>query len=258
MDQVLFFGNYEGKEFRRMMNPFNTSRQLFRFVPTLCAAILIWILLPSHLRAEYVIETESTLSWLALGDSSAKFSVEDQNFSTNVQGRQQELAIWQDRNSHSHLFSGLHLQRLEYSASAVDASGNRYQPEYQSLNLFYSLGIDWEFANFLHLQPFVAYGLGIGNFQISHTATDGTQRSFPEKEGITDIGIYGVNLILEVSGKLWLGVAQNYFVESRTFKYEYLGKTSLEPQNSTTFLIVWNWERVPLEAIDPRASFFDF
>ena len=49
---------------------------------------------------------------------------------------------------------------------------------------------------FLHLQLFIAYGLGLENLQISHTARDGNQRFFPEKEGITDIGIYGVNLII--------------------------------------------------------------
>jgi hypothetical protein len=173
-------------------------------------------------------------------------------------GQHEELSLWQDRNSHSHLFSGLHLLQLDYSTNEVGSSGNRYQPAYQALHLYYSLGIDWTFANFFHLQPFLAYGLGYGNFQLSHTASDGTQRTFPKKEGITDIGIYGVNLILEVSGKFWLGMAQNYFLESRTFNYENLGQTRFEPAASTTFMLVWNWERVPITPIDPRASFFDF
>ena len=35
----------------------------------------------------------------------------------------------------------------------------------------------------------------------------------------------------------YLEVAQNYFVESRTFKSEYLGKTNLEPKKSMIFLL---------------------
>ena len=35
----------------------------------------------------------------------------------------------------------------------------------------------------------------------------------------------------------YLEVAQNYFVESRTFKPEYLGKTNLEPKKSMIFLL---------------------
>ena len=206
-----------------MKNPFNRLVSKFWLETIVCLTLLL-IPPATAVWADYVIETESTLSWVALGKSQATFSAEGEGFSTNE----------------------------------VGSSGNRYQPAYQALHLYYSLGIDWTFANFFHLQPFLAYGLGYGNFQLSHTASDGTQRTFPKKEGITDIGIYGVNLILEVSGKFWLGMAQNYFLESRTFNYENLGQTRLEPAASTAFMLVWNWERVPITPIDPRASFFNF
>ena len=51
------------------MNVFNTLRQLLQRCSAFACHFQIWILLPSHLQAEYVIETEST-GWLALGASS--------------------------------------------------------------------------------------------------------------------------------------------------------------------------------------------
>ena len=69
--------------------------------------------------------------------------------------------------------------------------------------------------------------------------------------------MYGINLILEITGKIWLGYAMNYFVESQTIKYD-SGDAIIEPQSSQTLLLVWNWERVPVKAVDPKASFFGF
>jgi hypothetical protein len=37
--------------------------------------------------------------------------------------------------------------------------------------------------------------------------------AYEEKSETADMGIIGVNLILELTGKLWLGYAFNYFIK---------------------------------------------
>ena len=71
------------------------------------------------------------------------------------------------------------------------------------------------------------------------------------------MSMWGVNLILELTGKVWLGYAMNFFVESQPVKFD-TGDAIIEPQSSQTLLLVWNWDRVPIKAIDPKASFFSF
>ena len=56
----------------------------------------------------------------------------------------------------------------------------------------------------------------------------------------------------------YLEVAQNYFVESRTFKSEYLGKTNLESKKSMFFFLGRNSKWFHLKPIDTWASFFNF
>ena len=69
--------------------------------------------------------------------------------------------------------------------------------------------------------------------------------------------MYGVNLILELTGKVWLGYAMNYYVESQPIKFD-SGDAAIEPQSSQALLLVWNWEPAPIKTIDPKASFFGF
>ena len=103
----------------------------------------------------------------------------------------------------------------------------------------------------------LAYGGGLSSHSATHTASDGTQTPYKKQSQTSDIGIYGVNLILELTGKLWLGYALNYFVESQTIKFD-SGDATLEPESSQTLMLVWNWERTPIKSIDPKASFFGF
>ena len=69
--------------------------------------------------------------------------------------------------------------------------------------------------------------------------------------------MYGVNLIFELTGKIWLGYGINYFADSQPIEFD-VGDASIETQSSQALLLVWNWERVPIETIDPNASFFGF
>ena len=71
------------------------------------------------------------------------------------------------------------------------------------------------------------------------------------------MSMWGVNLILELTGKVWLGYAMNYFVESQPIKFD-TGDATIEPQSSQTLLLVWSWERVPVKARDPSKNIFGF
>ena len=44
--------------------------------------------------------------------------------------------------------------------------------------------------------------------------------------------MYGVNLILELTGKLWLGYGMNFFVESQSIKFD-SGDATIEPVSYT-------------------------
>ncbi|MDG2199203.1 MAG: hypothetical protein P8O70_20405 [SAR324 cluster bacterium] len=80
-----------------------------------------------------------------------------------------------------------------------------YDSEYRSLSLLYSFGYDWLIADFLHIQPHAAYGLGQSSFRLADTAKDVTQRAFFKKTGLTDIGAYGANILLEIFKRFWIG-----------------------------------------------------
>ena len=202
-------------------------------------------------------EDDKRMSWLASGDATASYSIENLGLSVTLDGTHQEIAFYQDRSPFSNLFTGWHFIIQEYSGEGTDNVGELHKIEYKNQSVFFSLGYDWYLAEFVHLQPYLAYGFGASTYSTSVTDAVDKVTPYGENTNMTDIGSYGVNLILELTGKLWLGFAQNYFVESQSVKFD-SGDATLEPQSSQTLMLVWNWERVPIKSIDPKASFFGF
>ena len=129
--------------------------------------------------------------------------------------------------------------------------------EYSNQSILFSPGFDWYLAEFAHLQPFIAYGWGTSTYSATDHGGYETITPFTETTKSSDIGMYGVNLILELTGKLWQGYGMNYFVESQSIEFD-VGDASIEPQSSQALLLVWNWEPAPIKTIDPKASFFGF
>jgi hypothetical protein len=80
------------------------------------------------------------------------------------------------------LFSALHLINQEFSIMGGQSNKQTYDSEYRSLSLLYSFGYDWLIADFLHIQPHAAYGLGQSSFRLADTAKDVTQRAFFKKK----------------------------------------------------------------------------
>ena len=215
---------------------------------------LLLLLLFTSLSAQ-AQEDDKSLSYIASGSSTANFSWDD--FSMTLDGTHQEIAFWQDRSPYTNLFTGLHFISQDYSGEDVDSSGNKHMLDYSNQSIFFSLGYDMYLANFAHLQPFGAYGAGTSTHQATHTASDGTVTPYEEKSETADMGIVGVNLILELTGKLWLGYAFNYFIENQVIKYNYTDAT-ISPDTSQTLMLVWSWERSPVKTIDPRKNFLGF
>jgi hypothetical protein len=168
-----------------------------------------------------------------------------------------EINFLQSRSAFTNLFTGWHLITQDNSGEGTDNNGVKHAVDYSNQSIFFSLGYDWYLSEFAHLQPYIAYGLGSSTYSATDTAADGTITPFAENTSTSDMSMYGVNLILELTGKVWLGYAMNYFVESQPIKFD-AGDANIAPQSSQTLLLVWNWDRVPIKAIDPKASFFSF
>jgi len=200
---------------------------------------------------------DSSISWLASGDSTTNFTIENLGFSMTLEGSHQEVALRQSRSPFTNLFTGWHLISQDFTGEGTDNTGELHAVNYKNQSIFFSFGFDWYLANFAHLQPFLAYGVGASTYSATSTSSSGTVTPYEESTSSTDIGMYGFNLILEITGKIWLGYAMNYFVESQTIKYD-SGDAIIEPQSSQTLLLVWNWDRVPVKAVDPKASLFGF
>ena len=227
-----------------------SQMHLLRLLPLL----LLFLTLSISVHAQ---EEDKSMSWLATGDASANYSIDSSGFSMTLDGTHQEIAFFQDRSPFTSLFTGWHLISQEYSGEGTNNNGEIHAVDYSNQSLFFSFGYDWYLAEFAHLQPYISYGVGVSTYSAKNTATDGTVTPYNKNTSTTDIGGYGVNLILELTGKVWLGYALNYFVESQTIKFD-SGDAALEPQSSQTLMLVWNWERTPIKTIDPNASFFGF
>lgn len=212
------------------------------------------LLLSFSLQAQ---EDDKTLSWIASGSAQASYSIDNLDFSMTADGTHQEINFLQSRSSFTNLFTGWHFISQEYSGEGTDNNGVKHAVDYSNQSIFFSLGYDWYLSGFAHLQPYIAYGLGSSTYSATDTAADGTITPFAENTSTSDMSMYGVNLILELTGKVWLGYAMNYFVESQPIKFD-AGDANIAPQSSQTLLLVWNWDRVPIKAIDPKAGFFSF
>ena len=223
------------------------NRIVLFFVPAL-------LLLSFSLQAQ---EDNKAMSWIASGSAKANYSIDNLDFSTTADGTHQEINFYQSRSPFTNLFTGWHLITQDYSGEGTDNNGVKHAVDYSNQSIFFSLGYDWYLSEFAHLQPYIAYGLGTSTYSATDTAADGTITPFAENTSTSDMSMYGVNLILELTGKVWLGYAMNYFVESQPIKFD-AGDANIAPQSSQTLLLVWNWDRVPIKAIDPNASFFSF
>jgi len=216
--------------------------------------LLLLLLTPFSAQAQ---EDDKTLSWIASGSAQASYSIDNLDFSMTADGTHQEINFLQSRSSFTNLFTGWHLITQEYSGEGTDSSGVKHAVDYSNQSIFFSFGYDWYLSEFAHLQPFISYGLGSSTYSATDTAADGTITPFAENTSTSDMSMYGVNLILELTGKLWLGYGMNFFVESQSIKFD-SGDATIEPQSSQTLMLVWNWERTPIKTIDPKASFFGF
>ena len=202
-------------------------------------------------------EEDKTMSWIASGAAHSTYGIDNLGFSTTLEGTHQEINFLQSRSSFTNLFTGWHLITQEYSGEGTDSSGVKHAVDYSNQSIFFSFGYDWYLLEFAHLQPFISYGLGSSTYSATDTAADGTITPFAENTSTSDMSMWGVNLILELTGKVWLGYGMNFFVESQSIKFD-SGDATIEPQSSQTLMLVWNWERTPIKTIDPKASFFGF
>jgi len=217
----------------------------------LLLSFLIWLVA----NTSYGQQEDSSISWLATGSATATYFPNTTDHSIQLTGTHSEIALWQDRSVFTNFFDGLHLISLDLSGEGSDASGNLHAPKYSNLSLFYSLGYDLYLANFAHVQPYFAYGIGNVTFSNRTTDSTGAVTPYAEKSEIADWGIYGLNLIIEITGKLWLGYALNYYQETQSIEYQ-TSDGSIALGSSQTLMLVWNWERVPIKAIDPKSSFW--
>ena len=215
----------------------------------LSASLLLLVAFTAFAQQE-----DSTMSWLATGPATATYAP-DSNYVLSLTGTHSEITLWQDRSVFTNFFDGLHLISLDLSGEGTDGSGNLHAPKYSNLSLFYSLGYDWYLASFAHVQPYVAYGIGTVAFSNTYTDFYGDSTEYEERSETADWATYGVNLIFEITGKLWLGYALNYYHETQTIEYQD-NDGSVELGSSQTLMLVWNWERVPIKSIDPKASFW--
>jgi len=202
-------------------------------------------------------EDDKTLSWIASGSAQASYSIDNLDFSMTADGTHQEINFLQSRSPFTNLFTGWHLITQDYSGEGTDNKGVKHAFEYSNQSIFFSLGYDLYLAEFAHLQPYIAYGLGTSTYSATDTAADGTITPFSEQTSGSDMSMWGVNLILELTGKVWLGYAMNFFVESQPVKFD-TGDATIEPQSSQTLLLVWSWERVPVKSRDPSKNIFGF
>ena len=222
---------------------------------TLSPLLLLLLLLTSF--SAQAQEEDKTMSWLASGAAQATYGIDNLGFSTTLDGTHQEINFLQSRSSFTNLFTGWHLITQEYSGEGTDNNGVKHAVDYSNQSIFFSFGYDWYLSEFAHLQPYITYGLGSSTYSATDTAADGTITPFAENTSTSDMSMWGVNLILELTGKVWLGYGMNFFVESQSIKFD-SGDATIEPQSSQTLMLVWNWERTPIKTIDPKASFFSF
>ena len=199
---------------------------------------------------------DKTLSWYATGPTKADFRAQNSDLALTMNGMHNEITFWQDRGFDSGLLDGLHLLSLSFQGEGTDSSGNDHVVEYRNLSFAYSLGYDLRLG-LAHLQPYAAFGLGMDYHNATHTSASGKITPYEEKSEWGYQVYYGLNLILEVSGKLWLGYAINYFTDSLKIQYHDI-KATITPRQSQTLMLVWNWERLHIETIDPNAAFFGF
>jgi len=218
--------------------------------------LLLLLLLLTSFSAQ-AQEEDKTMSWIASGAAHSTYGIDNLGFSTTLEGTHQEINFLQSRSSFTNLFTGWHLITQEYSGEGTDNNGVKHAVDYSNQSIFFSFGYDWYLSEFAHLQPFISYGLGSSTYSATDTAADGTITPFAENTSTSDMSMWGVNLILELTGKLWLGYGMNFFVESQSIKFD-SGDATIEPQSSQTLMLVWNWERTPIKTIDPKASFFGF
>ncbi len=216
--------------------------------------LLLLLLTPFNAQAQ---EEDKTMSWIASGAAQATYGIDKLGFSTTLEGTHQEINFLQSRSSFTNLFTGWHFISQEYSGEGTDNNGVKHAVDYSNQSIFFSFGYDWYLSEFAHLQPFISYGLGSSTYSATDTAADGTITPFAENTSTSDMSMYGINLILELTGKVWLGYGMNFFVESQSIKFD-SGDATIEPQSSQTLMLVWNWERTPIKTIDPKASFFGF
>ena len=222
---------------------------------TLSPLLLLLLLLTSF--GAQAQEEDKTMSWLASGAAQATYGIDNLGFSTTLEGTHQEINFLQSRSSFTNLFTGWHFISQEYSGEGTDNNGVKHAVDYSNQSIFFSLGYDLYLAEFAHLQPYIAYGLGTSTYSATDTAADGTITPFSEQTSGSDMSMWGVNLILELTGKLWLGYGMNYFVESQPIKFD-AGDANIAPQSSQTLLLVWSWERAPIGKRDPSKNIFGF
>ncbi|MGA0405228.1 MAG: hypothetical protein ACO3O4_08725, partial [bacterium] len=106
---------------------------LFRTPLTFFVAVIF--LLSAQREAQGIISNERELSWLGFGETQASFSIQDHDLAVGLDGSQQELTFWQERNAKTNLFSGLHLINQEFSIMGGQSNSQTYDLEYRSLSL---------------------------------------------------------------------------------------------------------------------------
>ena len=215
----------------------------------LLLSILLLLLLALPTLAQ---EDDLTMTWLASGAATASYSPNDSDYSLGLEGTHAEFTLYQDRSVYTNFFNGLHLIGLEFSGEGTDSDGNKHAPKYQNISIAYSLGYSLYVAQFAHVQPFITYGIGSVSYSKTYTSSDGTIKPYEEKTVTADWGVYGINLIIEITGKVWLGYGINFYQEKQAIEYQDVDG-SLTLKGSQTLMLVWNWERVKIKTIDPRA-----
>ncbi len=214
----------------------------------LLLASLVFLFFSSSSHAKKLVHS---MSWLASGPAIANYSIKSLDFKMTLEGSHNEIAFqkrkmlsrYQKKKAISpftDFFTGWHLIGQAYSGQGIDSSGVTHAIEYSNQSIFFSLGFEWYIASFAHLQPYIAYGLGNSAYSAQDTAADGTVTSYGQQTTSSDMSLYGANLILEFTDKVWLGVATNRYIEKQPLEFDY-GKALIEPQSSQTLMLVWNW-----------------
>jgi len=204
----------------------------------LFTCIFLLLFLATPLNAQN-IDNRTTTSWIGFGSVAGSYLTKSGNKSVGLTGDSLEIMLWQDIES-SGFFDGLQLLQLKLAGTGIDGSGISHEPKLELLNLQYHLGWNWNLFNLVHLQFFTSYGIGQTRFSVALQRGTVWSNKFEEQQTYSDMISYGINLIFELTDRLWFGYSSVRLRDSQSVDYGYTQST-FAPTDYQSVLLVYKW-----------------